>query len=322
MASITKKNDRYHVRVRRQGMKAQCRSFVYKEDALRWARETERSIETGLYTECDLRLGDLLSRYRQEITPQKRSVSQETYRIKAIERHPIAQMKARDIRPVHISEFRDERLAAVSGSAVIKDINVLSHVFKVAQQDWGFESLQNPVLRVRKPKHNRPRDRRLTGDELRKLFDAAKASENPYLHPLITIAIETGMRKGELLGLRWERVHLSESFAELPITKNGECRDVPLSSAAKDVLRSLPRRIDGAVFPIHLEALKGLWKRALKRAEIEDLHFHDLRHEAASRLFEQGLNVMEVAAIIGHKDLRMLKRYTHLNASKLASRLV
>jgi integrase len=105
------------------------------------------------------------------------------------------------------------------------------------------------------------------------------------------------------------------------MTKNGSSRDVPLSSRARDILSDLPRGLPEVVFPIHFEALKGLWKRACKRADIEDLHFHDLRHEATTRFFEKGLNVMEVAAITGHKDLRMLKRYTHLDVKKLASSL-
>jgi len=129
------------------------------------------------------------------------------------------------------------------------------------------------------------------------------------------------MRRGELLSTLWSDVHIEESYIHLPMTKNGSSRDVPLSSRARDILSDLPRGLSEVVFPIHFEALKGLWKRACKRADIEDLHFHDLRHEATTRFFEKGLNVMEVAAITGHKDLRMLKRYTHLDVKKLASSL-
>jgi len=123
------------------------------------------------------------------------------------------------------------------------------------------------------------------------------------------------------LSLEWDNVHLDQSYCHLPITKNGSSRDVPLSGKAKTVLSNLPQVSGDRVFPIHFEALKGLWKRACKRAEIDDLRLHDLRHEATSRFFEKGLNVMEVAAITGHKDLRMLQRYTHLKATEIAGRL-
>jgi integrase len=141
---------------------------------------------------------------------------------------------------------------------------------------------------------------------------------------VVLFAIETGMRRGEILSLCWENVHLGKRYAHLPGTKNGDSRDVHLSALALDLLRDLPRNIssDQVVFPLHFEALKSAWGRACCRVGISDLRFHDLRHEATSRFFEKGLNVMEVAAITGHKDLRMLQRYTHLRAEDLALKLV
>ena len=129
------------------------------------------------------------------------------------------------------------------------------------------------------------------------------------------------MRRGELLNLTWEHVDLDLRVAHLNMTKNEPKRDVPLSSEAINLLRSLPHDISGKVFPLTAAALRGLWNRACRRKGITDLHFHDLRHEAPSRFFEKGLNVMEVATITGHKDLRMLQRYTHLRAEDLAKKL-
>ena len=131
------------------------------------------------------------------------------------------------------------------------------------------------------------------------------------------------MRRGENLSLTWENVHLGKRYVHLPDTKNGDSRDVPLSQQALQLLRDLPRNIreDQAFFPLHFEALKGSWRRACSRAGIIDLRFHNLRHEATYMFFEKGLNVMEVAAITGHKDLRMLQRYTHLRAEDLARKL-
>ena len=179
----------------------------------------------------------------------------------------------------------------------------------------------NPVHNVNKPPVNKPRDRRLEEGEEERLFQICKQSSNHWFLPLVQVAIETGMRRGELLSLTWDNVHLDKSWVHLPMTKNGESRDVPLSPKAKDILVSLPRDISGKVFPIHFEGLKSLWRRAMKRADIVNLRFHDLRHEATSRFFELGLNVVEVAAITGHKDLKMLQRYTHLRAEDLARKL-
>ena len=144
---------------------------------------------------------------------------------------------------------------------------------------------------------------------------------NHLFEPLVAIAIETGTRRGELLGLLWQNVDLDKRTAFLPLTKNGTSRTIPLSLKAIEILQSLPRDISGVVFPVSKTALRGLWLRACKRAKIKDFRFHDLRHEATSRFFEKGLNVMEVAAITGHKDLRMLQRYTHLRAEDLAVKL-
>jgi len=146
-------------------------------------------------------------------------------------------------------------------------------------------------------------------------------TRNPWMRPLVQLAIETAMRQGELLALRWENVDLTAQTAHLEDTKNGESRTVPLSSRAVAVLEALPRTDDPRVFPITSQAVKLAWKRACKRAGIEGLHFHDLRHEAASRLAERLPNLIELAAVTGHKDLRMLKRYYHPRATDLAKKL-
>jgi integrase len=139
---------------------------------------------------------------------------------------------------------------------------------------------------------------------------------------MVQLALETAMRQGELRRLRWEHIDLHRRTAHLPDTKNGEARTVPLSTSAVAVLRALPRALHGDLFPgVTTEAVKRSYMRAIRRAGIEGLRFHDLRHEATTRLFEKGLNIMEVASITGHKDLRMLRRYTHQKAEDLARKL-
>lgn len=186
----------------------------------------------------------------------------------------------------------------------------------------------NPVHDIKLPQHGNARTRRLeigdheAGTKEERLLQACRNARNPYLLPIVQLALETAMRRGELLNLKWEHIDLDSKIAFLPDTKNGESRTVPLSSIAVSVLRKLPRSKHPNVFRgMTAEAIKRSYMRALRRAEIEGLRFHDLRHEATTRLFEKGLNIMEVASITGHKDLAMLRRHTHLKAEDLAKKL-
>ena len=198
---------------------------------------------------------------------------------------------------------------------------MISETINIAIKEWGNPLKRNPVQLVRKPPSNRNRNRRLENGEAQSLLAAAAKSKNIWLIPIIEFALETAMRRGEILGLRWTDVDMERRTLHLPITKNGESRTVPLSIRARQALEGLPRDITGKVFPLSRTALRDLWNRACQRANIEDLNFHDLRHEATSRFFEKGLNVIEVASITGHKDPRMLMRYTHLRAEDLAKKL-
>ena len=166
------------------------------------------------------------------------------------------------------------------------------------------------------------RNRRLESGEFERLKEAAKQTKNPHIWPIIVFAIETGMRRGEILGLRWEHVDLDRRIAYLPLTKNGSSREVPLSTKAAQVLARQRQHNDTtSPFPVTPNGFRLAWDRLRSRAGLVDLRFHDLRHEAISRFFELGLNIPEVAVISGHKDPRMLFRYTHLRAEELVGRL-
>jgi len=322
MATISKKAGLYHVRIRKKGIPTRCRSFSHKSDAQRWAIETERSIQLGTLSHYSGTLDELLGRYASEMTPAKKSAKVELLRIGKIRRSRLGLIKVSELSSTHLAKYRDERLTLVTGSSVLKELALISHAISVAMREWGLNLPFNPAHKIRKPSANKPRSRRLVDTEVSRLLSALSRSRNIWVAPVVVLAIETAMRRGELLSLRWENVHLERRFVHLASTKNGEPRDVPLSPKACAVLQGLPRHIGGFVFPINYEGFKGHWKRACQRAQIEGLHFHDLRHEATSRLFEKGLNVMEVAAITGHKDVRMLQRYTHLKAEDLAAKLV
>ncbi len=223
-------------------------------------------------------------------------------------RHPLARRFVAGVRGVDIAHWRDERLCKVTPATVKRDLVLLGHVFEVARKEWGIYA-HNPVRDIKLPAGGRPRDRRLQSGEEIRLFTACRKARNRWLLPLVQLATETTMRQGELLRLRWEHIDLQRRTAHLPDTKNGEARTVPLSMTAVAALRDLPRSLHGDVFPgVTTEAVKRSYMRAIRRAGIEDLRFHDLRHEATTRLFEKGLNIMEVAGITGRKDRRLLRR--------------
>lgn len=194
--------------------------------------------------------------------------------------------------------------------------------------------IENPIVMIRRPPENKARKRRLAvGEEERLLAELelstrssngcfeAGGAHNPWIRPLAILALESAMRRGELLSLRWPDVFLADRFVRLHDTKNGESRDVPLSTRAYEVLAGLPRHISGRVFPTTADAVKKAFTRAVARAGLGDFHFHDLRHEATSRIAEKLDNVLELAAVTGHKTLSMLKRYYHPRAKDLARKL-
>ena len=180
----------------------------------------------------------------------------------------------------------------------------------------------NPIDRVKMPPSSPARKRRLEDGEFERLEEAAKQTKNPHIWPIIVFAIETGMRRGEILGLRWKHVDLDRRIVFLPLTKNGSSREVPLSTTAAQVLARQRQHNDASSpFPVTPNGFRLAWDRLRSRAGLSDLRFHDLRHEAISRFFELGLNIPEVAVISGHKDPKMLFRYTHLRAEELVGRL-
>ena len=332
MATLRKRGPyQWQAQVRKKGYPLETKTFETKAAAEAWARATEYEMDQGLFASRaeaeSTTLGELLLRYLAEITPSKKGAGPESARIQSLLRHPLANRYVAGIRGVDIARYRDERLKKVSSATIKRDLVIVSHLFEIARKEWGIQ-VHNPVRDIKLPPHSRARDRRLQpaqggeDTEEKRLLHACTEARNPFLLPVVRLALETAMRQGELVALRWEHVDLTRRIAHLPDTKNGQARTVPLSSTSVEVLRALPRSLHGQVFPgLTTEAVKRAFARATRRAGIEDLHFHDLRHEATTRLFELGLNIMEVATITGHKDLRMLRRYTHLKAEELAKKL-
>ncbi len=321
MASIRKRGPyQWQVKIRRKGYPIQSKTFETEDDAKKWSRLIESEMDRGVFcsqAEAEkTTLDEALERYLREITPEKKGAKQEKSRINILRQSMLAPRYLASIRGTDVAKYRDERLETRSPITVNNELIVLSHLFTVARKEWGLEGLRNPVSDIRKPKQPTGRDRRLQTGEEEKLLALA----SPQLRPLIVMALETAMRQGELLSISWKDVNLKQRTIFLSDTKNGESRSVPLSTTAIATLKKIPRDISTPlVFPILGVSRK--FSSACKTAGIDDLRFHDLRHEATSRLFEKGLNPMEVASITGHKTLQMLKRYTHLRAEDLAAKL-
>lgn len=355
MATIRKKGEyQWHVQIRRKGYDAQTKTFNTRVEAEAWARNVENEMDRGVFVSRaeaeSTTLYEALDRYEREVSKLKKGHDQERYRIAAWKEHPLAKRSLASLRSSDFAEYRDNRLAAGASAATIRnDLAVISHIFTTCAKEWGIPVV-NSVANIRMPRANNSRDRRLVGDEetrIQAAFDAAEKAgggkrTNIWMRSAFVVAIETAMRQGELLGLRWEHIDLKRRVAHLPETKNGDTRDVPLSSRAVAALETLPHAIKGQVFATTASALDQSWRRCvarsrrmyeaeLKQAGVSDrdiaddplllnLTWHDLRHEGTSRLADK-LAMHELMKVTGHKDSRNLARYYHPKAEDLAKKL-
>lgn len=256
-----------------------------------------------------------LERYEQEITPKKKGAKVEITRIRKLKTTSIAKKSIYGIHPSDVLVVLDE--IGFSENNKRKYASLISHVFKTAKQEWRMD-VHNPVAgQITLPSNGKARDRRLKDGELEQLDKLLTGQLRIYFF----LAVETGMRRSELLNLKWLQVDLNKATAWLTDTKNGESRAIPLSSRARALFEELKGIDKSKVFTITESQLRKNWEKVRAEAGLGDLRIHDLRHEATSRFFEKGLNVIEAASITGHKSLTMLKRYTHLNPTDLAKKL-
>jgi integrase len=311
--------------VRLRGAKPVSRSFHSKTDAYRWGQEAEARLQrgqtpTGLAELRRTTLRQLLERYRDTVTVRKRGHFNETIMVNVLLRQTFADESLASLSPRHFVDYRAERELSVKAATVNRELTVLTHLFTVARDEWGI-SVENPFAAIRPARPDIPRNRRLETGEWDALRAAASECRNVEIWPVIEFAAETGMRRGEILGVKWEHLLAEKRTLHIPTTKNGHPRTIPLSTRALAILDRQQSKALASPFPLTAEAFRMAWKRLSKRSGIADLHFHDLRHEAVSRFFEMGLSVPEVALISGHKDFRMLARYTHLRAEEVAAKL-
>jgi integrase len=248
-----------------------------------------------------------------------------------MQRDQLAKLSLANLRPQDIAEYRDRRLQTIKGSTSNRELQLLSAILNHARREWGIGTPENPVTRIRKPPAGKARSRVFVGDEKERLTAVLrgdlgyrrvpKKNFNHWVLPIVELALETACRRGELLSMTWNNVDLDRAVIFLPLTKNGEDRFVPLSRRAIEIVNSLPRTDDPRLFPIPWTALHQTFSNSCRRAGIEDFHFHDLRHVATSQLAKRLPNVIELAAVTGHKSLAMLHRYYHTQPEDLARKL-
>ena len=323
MASIRARSNKWQARVIRVGHPTIAKTFLTRQDAEKWARSIEIEIDRGTYINNDYvqktLFKEILQKYLDDVTPQMRSADTQAIRVRKLMKHPIAEVNMAQLSPKHIADYRDERLKLNKPNTVIRELAVLSSIINHARREWGL-NIANPVTMIKKPSSTQGRDRILNNEELGRLFiELEKIS--PWYKPLVEFALETAMRRGELMSLLWANINFEKSVAFLPLTKNGDSRYVPLSRKAISVIKALPRGIDGRVFPLNKGTVSIIFLRAVKRAKIENFHFHDLRHISITRLSERFTNILELAAISGHREIRMLQRYVHVKVEKLVEKL-
>jgi integrase len=323
MASFRKRGDKWQARVHRKDHNPVVKSFNTKAEAIKWARHTESQLDLGtLAPKATMpRLDRVVEQYLAEVTPTKKGAAQELNRGRQIARTSLGSMQLDKITSEVVSKYRDGRLREVSNNTVRLELAFISVVFEQCAKEWGYK-VSNPVKQIRIPKPGKPRQRRLRPGEEEALLAACAASSATYLHSLAVLAIETGMRFGELVSITWDNVDLKARTIHLPDTKNGHPRTVPLSTRALKAILTVSVGYEGRVFSGRPGSIRAAFGAALKRSGVgSDLRFHDLRHEAVTRLFEKGLNPIEVGMISGHRSMGMLQRYTHMRPEGLVSRL-
>ncbi|TDR82147.1 tyrosine-type recombinase/integrase [Paludibacterium purpuratum] len=336
MATYRKRGDSWRAEVAKNGVRRSA-TFDTKAEAVTWATKTEAEIFDGKLraVKSIKTMAQALEKYRDEVSPHKGGHKWERVRLnKFIDELDFIATPVDKITNDKISAWRDKRAKEVSPGTVNREMNLLSAVFEECRTEWKCCSI-NPVRGVRRPNEPPPREQRITD----KMVDALIAEmgyerwttpENKIQRVALAVlfAIETGMRAGEIIGLAPERVFLSKRYARLLETKNGDARNVPLSSTATTILNLLitgDMQKGEPVFGLTSATLDALFRKYRDKAlpacpELESVRFHDTRHEAVSRLARK-LDVLDLARMIGHRDIRSLMIYYNEHAADIATRL-
>lgn len=328
----------YRVQVRLKGYPPQTATFARKTDARKWAQQIESAIREGRHFKTaeskKHTLKDLVDRYIDDVVPTKKKNGRKQKAQLIWWRDRLGDYLLADVTPALIAECRDALLKGItprgtkrSPATAVRYLAALSAAFTVACKEWGWVE-DSPLRKVIKPKESRGRVRFLDTLERERLLQACRENKNPYLYTVVVLALSTGMRQGEIMNLTWADVDLKKGRIVLLETKNGESRTVPLVGRALELLRELEskRRMDTLLlFPAYKGQkpqkpidLRGAWESSMQKAEIFDFRFHDLRHSCASYLAMNKASLAEIAEVLGHKTLQMVKRYAHLSEAHTA----
>jgi integrase len=322
MATILQRdNGNWQAKIRRDG-KNVSKTFPSKRDAERWATTQEADMHKGVWQDKSVaestNFASITTQFAQLVLPLKKSGRQDQSRcLLLIER--LGHLKLSQVTTQELSKARDEWSVIYAPASVKNLLGLINRIMKYAQIEQGIFLPQGlPVEQIRKPTVRNQRERRLKAQEKSILLQHSPVN----LQHCILFAIATAARRGEIANLMWSDINITERYAHLRETKNGEPRKVPLTNKALELLNTLPKRSDDRVFGYtHPDSITTAFARVCEQAGISNLRFHDLRHEATSQLFEAGLNVIEAASVTGHKELRMLQRYTHLTPADIADKL-
>ncbi len=328
-------NTTYRVKIRLKGHPPQTATFERKTDARRWAQRTEAAIREGRYfrtTEAEKHtLAELVDRYLRDVMPSKPKSEVDQKRQLLWWKQQLGHYVLADVTAVVIAEHRDRLAGGLtpqgrqrSPATANRYLGALSHALTIAVTELGWLD-DNLMRKVRKLKEPRGRVRFLSDDERSRLLEACQA-HSPVLYSIVVLALSTGARRGEILNLTWQDIDLARGMIVLEETKNNERRAIPLQGYALELVKAMKkiRRIDtDLVFPQRHDPRKPLsvhsiWRATVNKAGIEDFRFHDLRHSAASALAMSGASLAEIADVLGHKTLQMVKRYAHLSEQHTA----
>jgi integrase len=326
---IRKRLGKYFVEIKRQGHKNIYKTFKQKSDAMKWGRSVEIQLDQSRYKDTSnaskTTLKSVMERHLKERLRVVREPKKEQSRYNVIIKNDIVKRYLTNLTPQIFARYRDERLDdGLSPSTICRELSFMSIAIKKAIRHYNCWLPEHPIPNDIKPKESPPRNRRLEEGEFDKLMEHCKTKRNSYWCSMIEFSIETAMRLNEQLTLTWDKVDLKNMMITILAehTKTGVERKIPLTPRAIEILGSLPRHIKGRVFPVSLNNFQRAWRSITRNAEIKDLHWHDLRREAISRLMESGLSISECQMFSGHKTMSlMLKTYTNHNPSLVAKKL-
>lgn len=347
MATFTKRGGKVAVQIRRKGMGSVCRTFSDKKSAERWAVQTELAIERGEYEATPkvaakpdkpssdpkgITLGQLLERYRDDVSTQHKGSKEEKARINAILKEPISSKLLSDVKSVDWAELKDKRLKEIkttkSGKkkqikpqTLKREFNIYKKAYKLAKLEWNYTELDNPLENIKLSGKSKKRDRRLTEKEYAAVLAEARRRKNPLVAYVIEWAKESAMRRSEILRIEWRHINFAGRELLIEDQKNNEVDRIPLTKKMIAILEAQDPTND-LVFPIKLANLESTVKRVLEAVGLKgDFTFHGWRHERVSALFEAGLNIPEVQKISRHRDVAALMGYTHIRNQAVLAKL-